>query len=78
MIAEWYESAAGESATSRDAEMFSLLEKLGIKASHRDLHFGNPDHWIDEHRPVIAAQNAAIADYLRGHPELMHKNAENR
>ena len=37
IIEGWYDSAAGESATDRDAPMFALLDKLSIHACQSDL-----------------------------------------
>jgi hypothetical protein len=53
IIEGWYVAVAGESAHDRTFELFALLEKLNMKASHRDLWAPNPDNLISECRDEI-------------------------
>ncbi len=68
-IGSWYSSAAFESATGRDESMFQLLEKLNIEAEDSDLWLDKPENWVESHRPIVIASNAAITAYKERHPE---------
>lgn len=69
MIADWYTSAAGESATSRDWEMFALLDKLGIHADPSDLCVPDPMDTYEEYRDDVYATIEAIKAYCDRHPD---------
>lgn len=81
-IEDWYLASSGESAHSRDAEHFALLDKLDIHATERDLYFPNPEHTIEEARPSVIAEVEAIQAYRLRHPdyeeviEAVRQNAE--
>jgi hypothetical protein len=69
IIAGWYHSASGESATDIGDNLFALLEKLGIPADSMDLYMPNPDYFIKEARAKVRETIAAIRAYRLRHPD---------
>ena len=61
-IGQWYSTCSSECLTSCTDVMFSLLDKLGLKASPMDTYVGEL---------CDAEKRAAVAAYLNRHPELM-------
>lgn len=77
-IDEWYQSAAGDSATDRDAKMFALLEKLSIRASHRDLWLDDSYYKREPKRAEVIASNEAIKAYRQRHLDYDEVQEANR
>ena len=70
LIRAWYNGYAEQELHDRTAELFALLEKLGIEANHNDLWLPSPEHYTEEHRLTINVEREAIIAYRANHPDL--------